>query len=79
MKDWLTYVLHGMVSKPELLVIEEKKDDLGILFTVSTTNQRDAGILIGSKGEHINAIRVLLRTCGHLHGVKASIKISTPR
>jgi len=77
LKSWLKHILEGMVFEPSLITIEEKTDEMGILFTVSTTSARDAGILIGQKGEHVNALRILLRTVGHLTGVKASLKINT--
>lgn len=75
LKPWLKQILDGMVSKPEDLSIEEKNDEMGVLFTIRTINTKDCGLLIGRSGEHINALRVILRTAGHLNGVKASIKI----
>ena len=75
LKPWLKSVIEGMITSPEELTIEEKTDELGILFTVKTLNTKDCGLLIGRSGEHINALRVILRTAGHLNGVKASIKI----
>lgn len=74
---WLKETLDGLVTQPEAMTITEKKDELGILFTVSSTNRKDIGILIGRGGEHVNAIRILLRTYGNLRDVKASLKIIT--
>lgn len=73
--DWLNSVLIGLVSSPDAITIEQKTDEMGVLFTISTTNIKDAGVLIGRKGEHVNALRVLLRTHGHRHDVKASLKV----
>lgn len=75
MKSWLQEILRGLVTNPNGLTIEEKVDEMGVLFTIRTTSKKDVGILIGRKGEHVNAIRVLLRSHGHLNNVKASLKI----
>jgi len=77
LKSWLKHILEGMVFEPSLITIEEKTDEMGILFTVSTTSNRDTGILIGQKFEHVNALRIILRTAGYSIGVKASLKITT--
>lgn len=71
---WLKDLLEGIVAHPKELVIEEKVDDMGTLFTISS-HKEDIGVLIGSKGDHVNAIRVLLRVHGHKHDIKASIKV----
>lgn len=75
MKAWLTHVLEGLSTHPEDIVIEEKTDDMGILFTV-TAHKDDVGVFIGRGGDHVNAIRVLLRAHGHLKDIKASLKIA---
>lgn len=75
--QWLKATLDGLVTDPTAIVIQEKTDEMGILFTISSTNKKDVGILIGRGGEHVNALRVLLRTHGHLHDVKASLKITS--
>jgi len=75
MKDWLTNILEGLVTHPDDIAIEEKTDERGILFTVSV-NKEDMGVLIGRKGEHITALRMLLRIRGHIEDVKAGLKIS---
>jgi len=75
LQAWLGTVLAGLVDDPDIVQIEKKNDDMGVLFTISSTNKKDVGALIGKKGEHVNALRVLLRTCGHAHKVKASLKI----
>ena len=75
MKTWLLKILEGIVQYPDDIVIVEKEDERGILFTVSA-NKEDIGVLIGRKGEHVNALRVLLRVRGHLEDVKAGLKIT---
>ena len=73
-KSWLEQTLHGLVKHPESIVIEEKTDEMGLLFTISC-HKEDTGALIGKGGEHVNALRTLLRVCGHCHDVKASLKV----
>ena len=75
MKAWLTTVLEGLVQYPDDIVIDEKTDERGILFTVSA-NKEDVGVLIGRKGEHVNALRILLRVRGHMEDIKAGLKIT---
>jgi len=77
MKTWFTDILKGLVAHPDDLLIDEKTDELGILFTVSAHND-DIGVLIGRKGEHVNALRCLLRVRGHLDDMKVSLKINSP-
>lgn len=79
LENWLTTLLHGLVTYPDQITIDRKTDEMGILFTIFTPDKRDAGNLIGKNGEHANAIRVLFRTHGHLHNVKASLKIVTEK
>ena len=73
-EEWLRHILEGLVDHPEDIVIDTKNDELGVLFTV-TAHADDRGKLIGRKGDHVNALRVILRTYGYKQDVKASLKI----
>jgi predicted RNA-binding protein YlqC (UPF0109 family) len=75
LQTYLHSIIVGIVSFPDEVTIDQKIDDMGVLFSISSTNKNDLGMLIGRGGDHINAIRTVLRICGHLNGVKASIKI----
>lgn len=74
LQSWLQTVLIGLVNHPESITITEKTDEQGILLTIST-HKEDLGVVIGRKGEHVNSLRTLLRACGHLQGIKASLKV----
>ena len=74
LQSWLHTVLTGLVSHPDSIVIIEKTDEQGLLLTISI-HKEDAGVVIGRKGEHVNSLRTLLRACGHLQGIKASLKV----
>ena len=74
---WLMYVVSSLVHSPEDIKLDAKIDEMGILFTISSPNKKVLGILIGENGSHVNALRTILRTHGHLKGVKASLKVIT--
>lgn len=77
MKDWITYILEGLVSEPDNLTVEETNDEMGTLFTISSTSKEDIGVMIGRNAEHVKAIRTILRIHGFKNDIKASIKIKT--
>ncbi len=59
MKDLLEYIVKGLASKPDEVVIheEETDDTINILLSVAP---EDMGIVIGKSGQTIRAIRRLL-------------------
>jgi predicted RNA-binding protein YlqC (UPF0109 family) len=73
--DYLKHIVHGLVTKPDECLIEEKQDRMGVLFTI-TPAPEDSGKLLGRKAETIGAIRRLIRQKGFLHNARVSIKIN---
>jgi len=73
-ETWLKHILEGLVSHPDALLIQEKEDEMGTLFTI-TAHKEDQGMLIGRKGEHVNALRVILRSYGYKVDKKISLKV----
>ena len=77
MRDWVTSIIQGVVSRPEEVRVEVSKDDMGVLFTVKV-NPDDNGRIIGRQGEMAKAIRTLLRSYGMARQIRASMKIDAP-
>lgn len=53
-------------------------DERGVLLTISGITKQDMGTLIGRGGEHINAVRMLLRAVGKTENAHVSILIEEP-
>ncbi len=77
LKVWLKSIIIGCVLFPDDVKIEEKKDEMGILFTI-IVHPNDCGRIIGKEGKHADALRVLLRNAGTIRDIRASLKIVLP-
>lgn len=77
LQNWLTLVVGGLVSKPDLVKVVATEDEQGILFVVSVSKE-DTGKVIGKKGSIAEAIRVLLRSAGYIEDIRASMKVDAP-
>ncbi len=75
--SFLRYVLESIVDDKDVLKIEARQDDLGILLTVSVSN-RDMGKLIGKGGQTVKALRTLLRIIGGATQQRVNLKILEP-
>ena len=64
-----------MRKKP---VITRTVDDRGVLLTISEVDRADMGLVIGRNGEHVKAIRTLLRAVGKSENAHVSIRIEEP-
>ena len=77
LQEWLIGLIQGIVSHPEHVVIENKKDEMGLLFTIKVHGE-DRGKLIGREGKHANALRTLLHCAGGNFDVRAALRIDVP-
>lgn len=75
--SFLRYVLESIVDDKEQLKIEARQDDLGILLTVSVSDN-DMGKLIGKGGQTVKALRTLLRIIGGGTQQRVNLKILEP-
>lgn len=75
--SFLRYVLESIVEDKEMLRIESKIDELGILLTVQVS-ERDMGKLIGKGGQTVKALRTLLRLIGGNEQQRINLKILEP-
>jgi predicted RNA-binding protein YlqC (UPF0109 family) len=53
-------------------------DDKGVLLSISNIEKSDMGMIIGRNGEHIKAIRTLLRAVGKTENAHVSIRVEEP-
>lgn len=73
-KQFVEYVLKSIVNHPEDVHVERTIDEMGVLLSVQV-NKTDMGILIGAKGQNVNAIRILLRIVGSKMNARTHLKI----
>lgn len=76
-ESFLRFVLGSLVEEPNKLLIEAKKDELGILLTVKA-GEKDMGKLIGKNGQTIKALRILLRIIGGNASQRINLKVLEP-
>jgi len=74
---FLQYVVSNLVDSPDQVHIEDKKDEQGILFTLSVAKE-DMGKVIGKDGKTIYALRSLLKSIGMKHHEKFYLRIEEP-
>lgn len=77
MRDYLQTILEPLLSVPEVLVISETQDQMGVLLTVEVAKV-DMGIIIGKAGETASAIRALMRVYGGKNHARVSCKFLEP-
>lgn len=75
--SFLRYVLESLVEDKDVLVIDAKEDELGILLTVSVSD-KDMGKLIGKGGQTVKALRTLLRIIGGNAKKRVNLKVLEP-
>lgn len=74
---FLEFLLENILSHSEEVSLEEKKDDLGLLFTLSV-HEEDMGKLIGKGGQTVQAIRTILRMMGSMRQERINLKVVEP-
>lgn len=75
--DFVRYILEQFCEDKETIVLEQTKDDLGVLITIQIA-EADMGRLIGKKGQTISAIRTLVRVIGARENERINLKVIEP-
>jgi hypothetical protein len=70
-------IIESLVDKPEVVKVEKKTDDKGVLLVVYV-DVSDRGKLIGRKGETIMAVRRIIKAVGFKEEANVSVKIDEP-
>lgn len=76
-KEFLDYVVKGLVDNPSAVKIERKVDEMGVLLTLDV-DPADMGKIIGKMGNTAKAIRTLLRVVGMKNNSRVNLKINEP-
>lgn len=75
MKDTLTFIIKGIVEKPEEVEITEEENQGIVNFTIKVATE-DMGKIIGKEGKVIKAIRNVMRVPGVLQSKKIYITLA---
>jgi len=76
-KEFLEYIIKGIVNNPDDVMVERKVDELGVLLTLKV-NPEDMGQVIGKGGATARAVRTLLRIVGMKSNARVNLKIEEP-
>lgn len=76
-KEFLEYIVKGLVDNPDKVVIERTVDEMGVLLSL-TVDPADMGKIIGRSGNTAKAIRILLRIVGMKNNSRVNLKINEP-
>ena len=76
-KDFVEFVVKGIVSKPDEVEVTRQVDEMGVLLSVKV-NPEDMGLLIGRQGSTAKAIRTLARIIGMRNNARVNLRIEEP-
>jgi uncharacterized protein len=76
-KEFLEFVVKGLVDHPEDVTIDRKVDEMGVLLSLKV-NPEDMGQIIGRSGSTARAIRTLVRIVGLKNQARVNLKIEEP-
>ena len=76
-REFLEYVVKGLVEHPDSVKIDRVVDEMGVLLTLDV-HAEDMGKIIGRSGNTAKAIRTLLRVVGMKNDARVNLKINEP-
>ena len=76
-QELLEYILKTLADHPEDVKVEKKVDEMGVLLVIKV-NQEDLGVVIGRRGNTIQAIRTLVKIIGLKNRARVNIKLEQP-
>ena len=76
-KDFLEFVVKGIVDHPDDVKVDRKVDEMGVLLSLKV-HQQDMGQVVGRQGSTAKAIRTLLRIVGMKNNARVNLKIEEP-
>ena len=77
MKDLLSFIVAGIVTKPDAVKIDEEVSEEGINLILNV-DPSDMGIVIGKSGQTIRAIRKLLTVRAIAENVRINLQLNDP-
>ena len=76
-RQFVEYVIKGIVNNPEAVTVSRSVDELGVLLTVKV-DPKDMGLLIGRSGSTAKSIRTLARIVGMRNNARVNLRIEEP-
>jgi len=76
-KQFVEYIVKGIVSNPDEVKVERTVDERGVLLTLYV-NQADLGQVIGRQGQTAKAIRTIIKIIGKKNNAIVNLKINEP-
>lgn len=76
-QEVLEKILISLVNNPQDLKVQRVIDEMGVFLKIKLHPQ-DMGLVIGRKGEHIKAIKTIIKAIGTKHHARVNIKIEEP-
>ena len=76
-KEFLEYIIKGLVDHPEDVKVDRKVDEMGVLLSLKVHSE-DMGQIIGKEGSTARAIRNLIRIVGLKNHARVNLKIEEP-
>ncbi|MCD6085911.1 KH domain-containing protein [bacterium] len=76
-QEFLENILKSLTNHPEDVKVEKKVDEMGVLLVIKV-NQEDLGVVIGRRGNTIQAIRTLVKIIGLKNRARVNIKLEQP-
>jgi len=76
-KEFLEYIIKGIVDYPDEVEIDRKVDEMGVLLSLRVQSD-DMGQVIGKNGDTARAIRTLVRIIGLKSRARVNLKIEEP-
>lgn len=73
----LEEIIKSLVNHPEEVKITRRIDEMGVLLSIKLHPQ-DMALVIGRKGEHINALKKIIKAIGKRHHARVNIKVEEP-
>lgn len=77
MKELLNFIVTSLVTKPEIVSIDEQTEE-GTVNLNLTVDPSDMGIIIGKSGQTIRAIRKLLTVRAIAENVRVNLQLIEP-
>jgi len=73
----LEEIIKSLVNHPEEVKITRRIDEMGVLLSIKLHPQ-DMALVIGRKGDHINALKKIIKAIGKKHHARVNIKVEEP-
>ncbi|MBI2337866.1 KH domain-containing protein [Candidatus Daviesbacteria bacterium] len=77
MKDLLNFIITSLVTKPDVVVIDEQNTEGSITLNLAV-DPSDMGIIIGKGGQTIRAIRKLLTVRAIAENIRVNLQLVEP-